>query len=56
MEKIVKNEKLKPEEVLMVGDNPITDIAPAQRLGLQSFYFQEDYNELYDFFRSLTNI
>lgn len=56
MEKVVKAEKLKPEEVLMVGDNPITDIAPAQRLGLQSFYFQEDYNELYDFFRSLTNI
>lgn len=56
MKKVVEAEKLNPEEVLMVGDNPVHDIEAAKSVGLQTFLFNEDYEELYDFFRVLTNV
>lgn len=36
MKKVLKETGLKPEEIVMVGDNPRTDIAPAKLVGFQT--------------------
>lgn len=52
MEKIMKHEKLAPNEVLMVGDSFKSDIEPAKKLEVNTYHFQKDFNQLYEFFTS----
>lgn len=48
--KILKKEKLLPEEALMVGDNFNIDILSAQKLGMNALLFQGDFNQMYNYF------
>ena len=45
----MEREKNRPEEMLMIGDNPFHDIQPALDLGMQALHFQGDFNQIYDF-------
>ena len=46
---IMEKENCKPEEMLMIGDNPIHDIQPAHEMGMNALLFLGDFNQIYDF-------
>lgn len=47
--RILKEEKVLPEEVLVIGNNARTDLEPAQKLGMKTFLFERSFEKLYDF-------
>ena len=49
MLKVAKREHLATNEVLMVGYSLRHDILAAQNIGMQTFYFQGDYDQLFKF-------
>ena len=48
-EEIIKNEKVLPEEVLVIGDNIKDDLLPAQKLNMQTFHTTQ-INDIYSYF------
>lgn len=44
MEKIINKTGLKPEEIVMVGDNEKTDIVPAKLVGLQTYHVKDVFD------------
>lgn len=50
--KIIKRNKVNPDEVIMIGDNYASDIIPAQSLGMQFKHIQ-DVNETIEFINNL---
>lgn len=55
MKKVLKETGLKPEEVVMVGDNPKTDIAPAKLVGFQT-HLVEYVSDTEKFLNKLINL
>lgn len=49
-EKIAKDEKIKPDELLVVGDDYINDIVPAIEAGVKYIHIGESFNQIYDYF------
>ncbi|MBP3431615.1 MAG: HAD family hydrolase [Clostridia bacterium] len=47
--RILKKSKLKPEEILMIGNSYDDDIVPAQNMGLQTLHFGGDFNQIYGY-------
>ncbi len=43
--KMLKLSKCKPEEAIMIGDNPIDDVIPAKSLGMNAILYK-DYSDL----------
>lgn len=50
MKKILEKEKLLPDECMMIGDSLKFDIEPAQALGIKTYHFNKNYDELYQYF------
>ena len=48
-EEIIKNEKVLPEEVLVIGDNIKDDLLPAQKLNMQTLHTTQ-INDIYSYF------
>ncbi len=46
---IMKKEKIKPTEMLMIGDNIFNDIKPATELGINTLLFKGCFNQIYDY-------
>ena len=51
-QKIMLKNRLKPEEMLVIGDLLKNDVQPALDLGMNGFHFLGDYNQVYDYFTS----
>ena len=45
-EEMLKIAKVKPEEMIMIGDNPLDDVYPAISLGINAIEFTGDYEKL----------
>lgn len=45
-EEMLKIAKIKPEEMIMIGDNPLDDVYPAISLGINAIEFTGDYEKL----------
>ena len=43
---MLKIAKIKPEEMIMIGDNPLDDVYPAISLGINAIEFTGDYEKL----------
>lgn len=55
MKKVLKETGFKPDEIVMVGDNPKTDIAPAKLVGLQT-HLVEFVSDTEKFLNKLINL
>lgn len=45
-EEMLKRSKVKPEEIIMIGDNPLDDVYPAINMGINAIEFTGDYKKL----------
>ena len=51
LKRIIEEEKVSPNEVLMVGDDYVRDIISAQKVKVNTLYFDKrDFNQIYKFF------